>query len=186
MDASLWCTRYPAGGFGGGVWSSNAHINVFLFFSVNFDRKAFRLCLWNVLRISFFYLMEGLYVKSVRGFKLEQIRRKLNDFSESEGGSKHWSPKIAAAAILLGPKRLRVLRNSQCDITRHGLSDGSLRILELLGGMYSTYFWFMSYIPPINNKLGPINMAPMASKAWALKQYVARSSLLLRSVGQNR
>ena len=73
-------------------------------------------------------------------------------------------PKIAAAAILLGPKKLRVLVMSQCDITRHELSDGSWRILELLGRMYSTYFWFTSYIPPINNKLGPTTIAPMASK----------------------
>ena len=95
---------------------------------------------------------------------------------------KKWSQKIAAAAILLGPKKLRVLMMSQCEITRHGLSDASLRMFELLGGMHSTCFWFMVYIPPINNKLGPTNMAPMASKTWVLKQQGARSSLLLRSV----
>ena len=36
---------------------------------------------------------------------------------------------------------------------------------------------FLVYIPPINKKLGPTNMAPMASKTWVLKQWVARSSL---------
>ena len=75
---------------------------------------------------------------------------------------KKWSQKIAAAAILLGPKKLRVLVRSQSEITRHGLSNASLTILELLGGIYATYFWFMIYIPPINNKLGPTNMAPVA------------------------
>ena len=49
------------------------------------------------------------------------------------------SQKIAAAAILVGPKARRILVRSQCEITRHGLSDGSLRILEPLGGMHSTY-----------------------------------------------
>ena len=81
---------------------------------------------------------------------------------------KKWSQKIAAAATLLGPKKLLMM--SQCEITRYGLSDASLRIFELLGGMHSTCFWFMVYIPPINNKLGPTNMAPMASKTWVLKQ----------------
>ena len=71
-------------------------------------------------------------------------------------------PKNAAAATLLGPKKLQMM--SQCEITRQGLSDARLRIFELLGGMYSTCFWFMIYIPPINNKLGPTNMAAMASK----------------------
>ena len=33
-----------------------------------------------------------------------------------------WSQKIAAAAILLGPKALRIRVRSQCEITRHGLS----------------------------------------------------------------
>ena len=54
--------------------------------------------------------------------------------------------------------------------------------LSNLEGMHSTYFLFLGYIPPINIKLGPTNMAPMASKTWALKQQVARSRLLLRSV----
>ena len=35
----------------------------------------------------------------------------------------------------------------------------------------------MVYIPLINSKLGLTNMAPMASKTWVLKQWVARSSL---------
>ena len=35
----------------------------------------------------------------------------------------------------------------------------------------------MVYIPRINSKLGLTNMAPMASKTWVLKQWVARSSL---------
>jgi len=48
--------------------------------------------------------------------------------------------KISAAAILLGPKKLRVLVKSQWEITRHGLSNARLKMLELLGGMYSTYF----------------------------------------------
>ena len=56
------------------------------------------------------------------------------------------------------------------EITRHGLSNATLRILELLGGMFSIYFSFMDCIPPINNKLGPTNMAPMVSKIWVLKQ----------------
>ena len=48
-----------------------------------------------------------------------------------------------------------------------------LRILELRGGMYSTYFYCMIYIRPIkSNKLGPTNMAPMASKTWVLKREV--------------
>ena len=34
----------------------------------------------------------------------------------------------------------------------------------------------------INNKLGPTNMAPMASKTWVLRNYVPRSSLFYRSV----
>ena len=71
-------------------------------------------------------------------------------------------PKNAAAATLLGPKKLQMM--SQCEITRQGLSDARSRIFELLGGMHSTCFWFMIYIPPINNKLGPTNMATMASK----------------------
>ena len=40
----------------------------------------------------------------------------------------------------------------------------------------------MVYIPPINNKLGPTDMAPMASKTCVLNQYVAR--LFLKSVGK--
>ena len=96
---------------------------------------------------------------------------------------KKWSHKIAAAVILLGPKRLRVLVMSQCEITPRGLSNARLRIFELLGGMHSICVRFMVYIPPINNKLGPTNMAPMASKTWVLKQWVARSSLYFRSVG---
>lgn len=58
--------------------NSNAHINVF---PLSF-----------VFEMSQGYLstlLEGLYIKSVRGFKLEQIRGKLNDFSESDEGSKH-------------------------------------------------------------------------------------------------
>ena len=77
---------------------------------------------------------------------------------------KKWSQKISAAAILPGPKTLQVLVRNQCEITRHGLSNASLEILELPGGIYSTYFKFMVHILPINNKLGPINVAPMASK----------------------
>ena len=53
---------------------------------------------------------------------------------------KKWSQKISAVAILLGPKRLWILVRSQCEITQHGLSNATLRILELLGGIYSTYF----------------------------------------------
>ena len=48
--------------------------------------------------------------------------------------------QITAAAILLGPKNLRVPAKNQCEITRHVFPNASLRILELLGGMYSTYF----------------------------------------------
>ena len=81
------------------------------------------------------------------------------------------------AAILLGPKKLRVLEMNQCEVTPRGLSSARLRISELLGRMHSTLVLFMVYIPPINNKLGPTNMAPMASKTWILKQQVARSSL---------
>ena len=50
---------------------------------------------------------------------------------------KKWSQKIAAAAILLGPKKLRVLEMSQREITPRGLSNVRLRIFELLGGMHS-------------------------------------------------
>ena len=59
-----------------------------------------------------------------------------------------------------------------CEITRHGLSTAcaTLRILEILGGMFSLFFSFMDCIPPINNKLGLTNMAPMVSKIWVLKQ----------------
>ena len=41
---------------------------------------------------------------------------------------KKWSQKIAAAALLLGPKKLRVLVMSQCEITPRGLSNARLRI----------------------------------------------------------
>ena len=51
---------------------------------------------------------------------------------------KKWGRKFAAAAILLGPKKVRVLVRSQCEITQHELSNASLRIFELLGGMHST------------------------------------------------
>ena len=66
---------------------------------------------------------------------------------------KHKAKKTSAAAILLGPKELRVLVRSQCEITRRGLSNASLRILEVHEGMYSTHLLFMVYIPPISNKL---------------------------------
>ena len=48
--------------------------------------------------------------------------------------------KISPAAILFGTKKLRVVVRCQCEITLHGLSNASLKILELLGGMYSTHF----------------------------------------------
>ena len=57
-----------------------------------------------------------------------------------------------------------------------------IRILELVGGLYSTCFRFMVYIPPISNKLDLTNMVLIASKTLVLKQQVARSSLFLRSV----
>ena len=109
--------------------------------------------------------------------------RRCVHWSQKKTGSsfyrfKNWSQNISAAAILLGPKKLRILVRSQCQVTRLWLSNASLRILELLGGMYSTYFSLMLYIPSINNKLGPTNMALMASKTWVLKQYVAWSRLL--------
>ena len=67
--------------------------------------------------------------------------------------------------------------NEESMRLQHGLSNASLRISELLKGIYSTYFKFMVYISPISGKLGLTNMAPMASKTWVLKQWVARSSL---------
>ena len=79
-------------------------------------------------------------------------------------------PKNFSAAILPGPKTLRVLVRSQCEITRYGLSNASLGISELLGGIYSAYFKFMVHILPINKKLGPTNVTPMASKTWVLKK----------------
>ena len=36
---------------------------------------------------------------------------------------------------------------------------------------------FMLHIPSIHSKLGPTNMAPMISKTWVLKPYVAWSRL---------
>ena len=35
---------------------------------------------------------------------------------------------------------LNILVKSQCEITRHGPSNVWLKILKLLGGLYSTYF----------------------------------------------
>ena len=38
------------------------------------------------------------------------------------------SQKIAAAVILLGPKKLGILVRSQCEINRHGLSLDLLQV----------------------------------------------------------
>ena len=70
------------------------------------------------------------------------------------------------------PKMLRVLVRSQCEITQHGLSNASLRIFELLGGMNSTCFWFMVYIPPINNQYGADGFKNLGSRTiGSLIQY---------------
>ena len=47
-------------------------------------------------------------------------------WSQKKTGSSFYCLKISAAAILLGPKKRRVLVTSQYEITRHGLSNASL------------------------------------------------------------
>ena len=75
---------------------------------------------------------------------LESTGWYLNTELKEKTGSSFYclneAKKISAAAILLGPKRLRVLVRSLCEITWHELSNASLRILELLGGIYSICF----------------------------------------------
>ena len=61
-------------------------------------------------------------------------------------------------------------------------NNASLTIFEQLGGYAFNILFIDGLYSPINIKLGPTNRAPMASKTWALKQQVARSRLLLRSV----
>ena len=73
------------------------------------------------------------------------------------------SQKIAAAAILLGPKKLRILVRSRCKITRHGLSNASVGFLSYLEVCIPHAFdlWFIVLL--LITKWGPTNMAPMAS-----------------------
>ena len=65
------------------------------------------------------------------------------------------------------------IRNHREWIVKYKL----IRILELIGGLYSTCFRFMVYIPPISKKLSLTNMALMASKTFNL--LFSRLALLL-------